>query len=79
MTNNNLLSFYDPYVYQTLTTIVGKIVTVQTIRGSVRGSLKNVLPDHIVVESNGTPFLFVPSKLFGFFLVNKKEVEGNNV
>ncbi|HDR8331691.1 TPA: DUF2642 domain-containing protein, partial [Bacillus cereus] len=53
MTNNNLLSFYDPYVYQTLTTIVGKIVTVQTIRGSVRGSLKNVLPDHIVVESNG--------------------------
>ena len=54
--NNNLLSFYDPYVYQTLKTIVGKLVTVQTIRGSVRGSLKNVLPDHIVVESNGTPF-----------------------
>ena len=47
------------------------MVTVQTIRGSVRGSLKNVLPDHIVVESNGTPFLFEPSKLFGFFLVNK--------
>ena len=73
MTNNNLLSFYDPYVYQILTTIVGKIVTVQTIRGSVRGSLKNVLPDHIVVESNGTPFLFVPSKLFGFSWLTKRK------
>lgn len=79
MTNNNLLSFYDPYVYQTLTTIVGKIVTVQTIRGSVRGSLKNVLPDRIVVESNGTPFLFVPSKLFGFSWLTKRKWRGNNV
>ena len=34
MTNNNLLSFYDPYVYQTLSTIVGNVVTVQTIRGA---------------------------------------------
>ena len=79
MTNNNLLSFYDPYVYQTLTTIVGKIVTVQTIRGSVRGSLKNVLPDRIVVESNGTPFFIRTEQIIWVFLVNKKEVEGNNV
>ena len=71
MTNNNLLSFYDPYVYQILTTIVGKIVTVQTIRGSVRGSLKNVLPDHIVVESNGTPFFIRTQQIIWVFLVNK--------
>lgn len=31
-------------------------MTVQTARGSVRGILKQVLPDHIVVEVAGTPF-----------------------
>lgn len=67
MTNNNLLSFYDPYVYQTLTTIVGQTVTVQTIRGSVRGSLKNVLPDHIVVESAGTPFFIRTQQIIWVF------------
>jgi hypothetical protein len=67
MTNNNLLSFYDPYVYQTLATIVGKTVTVQTIRGSVRGSLKTVLPDHIVVESNGTPFFIRTHQIIWVF------------
>ncbi|CAM5184028.1 hypothetical protein UACE39S_05451 [Ureibacillus acetophenoni] len=76
MTNNNLLSFNDPYVYQTLTTIVGKLVTVQTIRGSVRGSLKNVLPDHIVVESNGTPFFICTQQIIWVFPLNKKKVEG---
>jgi hypothetical protein len=68
MTNNNLLSFYDPYVYQTLSTIVfGNVVTVQTIRGDVRGLLKNVLPDHIVVESNGTPFFIRTQQIIWVF------------
>ena len=78
MTNNNLLSFYDPYVYQTLTTIVGKIVTVQTIRGSVRGSLKNVLPITLLSNLTELPFYSYRANYLGF-LVNKKEVEGNNV
>lgn len=72
--NNNLLSFYDPYVYQTLATIVGSMITVQTVRGSVRGSLKTVLPDHIVVESNGTPFFIRTQQIIWVF---PEEVEGN--
>ncbi|UZJ79756.1 YuzF family protein [Fictibacillus sp. KU28468] len=46
----------DPYVYQVLQTVVGKPVVVQTERGSVRGTLKQVVPDHIVVESAGNSF-----------------------
>jgi hypothetical protein len=67
MTNNSLQSFYDPYVYQTLMTIVGQTVTVQTIRGSVRGSLKTVMPDHIVVESNETPFFIRTQQIIWVF------------
>ncbi|RSD20760.1 YuzF family protein [Mesobacillus subterraneus] len=67
MANNDLLSFYDPYVYQTLSTIVGQLVTVQTIRGSVRGSLQMVMPDHIVVESNGTPFFIRTQQIIWVF------------
>jgi hypothetical protein len=67
MTNNSLQSFYDPYVYQTLLTIVGQMVTVQTIRGSVRGSLKTVMPDHIVVESNETPFFIRTQQIIWVF------------
>jgi hypothetical protein len=67
MTNNSLQSFYDPYVYQTLLSIVGKMVTVQTIRGSVRGSLKTVMPDHIVVESNETPFFIRTQQIIWVF------------
>ena len=51
-----LYSLVDPYVYRALSELVGKPVTVQTARGSVRGILKQVLPDHVVVESAGTPF-----------------------
>ncbi|MEC2075020.1 YuzF family protein [Metabacillus fastidiosus] len=46
----------DPYVFQSLQTVVGKPIVVQTVRGSVRGSLKKVVPDHIVVESAGNSF-----------------------
>jgi hypothetical protein len=67
MTNNSLQSFYDPYVYQTLLTIVGQMVTVQTVRGSVRGSLKTVMPDHLVVESNETPFFIRTQQIIWVF------------
>lgn len=46
----------DPYVYQTLQTVVGKPIVVQTARGSVRGTLTTVQPDHIVVEMGGNSF-----------------------
>lgn len=57
--NQQEISFvcnYDPYVYETLSGVMGNMVAVQTIRGTVSGKLTNVLPDHIVVESGGSPF-----------------------
>ncbi|RFU62843.1 DUF2642 domain-containing protein [Peribacillus glennii] len=51
----------DPYVYQTLSSVVGNQVAVQTTKFSVRGILKNVMPDHIVVEMGGNNF-FIRTK-----------------
>ena len=45
----------DPYVVQTLQSIVGKRIVVETIRGSVNGTLRNVKPDHIVLEEKEVP------------------------
>ena len=51
------VSSYDPYVYQTLTSIIGKNIVVQLSNNSaVQGVLSQVLPDHIVVAKNKTPF-----------------------
>jgi len=46
----------DPFVYQTLMGLLNQNVAVQTVRGSVRGILKTVMPDHIVVEMGGSSF-----------------------
>ena len=73
MTNNNLLSFYDPYVYQILTTIVGKIVTVQTIRGSVRGSLKMYCQITLLSNLTELPFYSYPANYLGFSWLTKRK------
>ena len=73
MTNNNLLSFYDPYVYQTLSTIVGNVVTVQTIRG-VRGLLKTYYQITLLSNLTELPFYSYPANYL-VFLVNKRKVE----
>ena len=52
----HLTSMYDPYVYQTLSSIVGSHVVVQTTKNPIQGTLSTVMPDHIVIEINGTPF-----------------------
>ncbi|MGI8315081.1 YuzF family protein [Halobacillus mangrovi] len=54
--NISMSSWIDPYVYQTLSSITGTNVVVQTSQGSLRGPLKTVMPDHIVVEVSGNPF-----------------------
>jgi hypothetical protein len=46
----------DPYFYQALQNLAGKTVVVQTIRGSVRGVLDQVMPDFLVVDMAGNPF-----------------------
>ncbi|WLR51242.1 YuzF family protein [Bacillus tianshenii] len=52
----SFVSNIDPYVYQTLQGVKGGKVVVQTTRGTVTGKLKTVMPEHIVVESGGSPF-----------------------
>ncbi|MCT8138345.1 YuzF family protein [Anaerobacillus sp. CMMVII] len=51
-----MFTMVDPYVYQTLLTIVQKTIVVQTSEGSIRGALVDVKPDHIVVDVSGSPF-----------------------
>ncbi|MFP7170688.1 YuzF family protein [Terribacillus sp. 7520-G] len=50
------VSSVDPYIYQTLQGARNKQIIVETVRGSVTGRLSTVRPDHIVVESGGSPF-----------------------
>lgn len=49
-----LVALVDPYVYQTLQSIVGREVVVETVRGSVQGVLREVEPEHIILSSNRT-------------------------
>ncbi|MCM3005294.1 YuzF family protein [Priestia koreensis] len=51
-----MVSVIDAYVYQTLQSVIGKEVVIETTRGSVRGKVKDVKPDHVVVEAKATPF-----------------------
>ncbi len=41
----------DPYVVETLRTIIGKSVVIETVRGNLQGILADVKPDHVVVKS----------------------------
>ncbi|MGP4075441.1 YuzF family protein [Halobacillus sp. K22] len=65
--NVSMNSAIDPYVYQTLMSIQGRPVVVQTTQGSVRGILKTVMPDHIVVEVSGTPFFIRTQQIVWVF------------
>lgn len=46
----------DPYVYDSFKKLQNQSIAVQTVRGSVRGVLRTVMPDHIVVHMGGSPF-----------------------
>ncbi|GED02048.1 YuzF family protein [Bacillus atrophaeus] len=53
-----LVSLVDPYVYQTIQKLIGSRFVVQTVKEIVRGKLKEVNPDHIIIEgSGGSAFL----------------------
>ncbi|MCM3548520.1 Uncharacterized protein yuzF [Niallia circulans] len=56
MSNKAEWQLHDPYVYGMLAKQVGTTIGVQTTRGALRGILKAVQPDHLVVEMGGTPF-----------------------
>ncbi|MEJ9282143.1 YuzF family protein [Ureibacillus thermosphaericus] len=46
----------DPYVFESLKGLLNRSIAVQTVRGSVCGELKTVMPDHIVIHMGGSPF-----------------------
>lgn len=60
----------DPYVYAKASELVGVMAEVQTTHGAVRGTLKEVQPDHIVVEMGGTPFYIRTQQIVWFFPVS---------
>ncbi|MDZ5610118.1 YuzF family protein [Bacillus pseudomycoides] len=53
--SGEVITLVDPYVVQTLQSIVGKKIVVETIRGRVNGTLRSVKPDHIVLEEKEIP------------------------
>ncbi|MCD8508845.1 MAG: YuzF family protein [Bacillus sp. (in: Bacteria)] len=50
-------SLYDPFLVQTLQSLLGRMVTVETSKGTVRGKLADVKPDHICVQTKDAQFL----------------------
>ncbi|MED3725978.1 YuzF family protein [Priestia filamentosa] len=51
-----LITLVDPYVYEALQSLDEKDVVIETARGTVRGKVKKVKPDHVVIEEKGKDF-----------------------
>ncbi|CAI8712176.1 MULTISPECIES: YuzF family protein [Bacillus] len=68
--SGEVVALVDPYVVQTLQSIVGKRIVVETIRGSVSGTLRSVKPDHIVLEETEIP-MFVRVQQIVWFAPEK--------
>ncbi|MCE9754340.1 DUF2642 domain-containing protein [Bacillus cereus] len=45
-----MVSASNPSVYQILQSALGKYVIIETVRGNIRGKLKDVKPDHLLIE-----------------------------
>ncbi|QPQ34939.1 DUF2642 domain-containing protein [Lysinibacillus sp. JNUCC-52] len=54
MTQTGRLS--NPYLYETLKLMISQKIVVQTEKSIQQGILTTVLPDHIVIEIEHTPF-----------------------
>ncbi|PEA56927.1 hypothetical protein CON74_31610, partial [Bacillus thuringiensis] len=44
LSEQHMVSVPNPYVYQTLQSVIGKHVVIETVRGNIRGKLKDVKP-----------------------------------
>jgi FKBP-type peptidyl-prolyl cis-trans isomerase 2 len=51
-----MISSVDPYVVQTLQSVMGADVVIETTRGNVRGTVSDVKPDHVVIDSSSSTF-----------------------
>lgn len=49
-------SFFTPYLYQTLQSVIRREVAIQTTQGNVRGNVVDVLTDHVVLQTGGSTF-----------------------
>ncbi|WP_139488069.1 YuzF family protein [Brevibacillus dissolubilis] len=54
--NVNFTAHLDPYVYQTLQAACGHVVTIETVRGNLRGVVADVAPDHVVLQIADSTF-----------------------
>ncbi|GAE30912.1 YuzF family protein [Halalkalibacter hemicellulosilyticus] len=54
-----LVSMVDPFVVQTLQSIVQSTVVIETTRGNLRGTLLDVKPDHVVIQVGNQSSFFV--------------------
>lgn len=49
-------SITNPYLYETFNMMIGQVVVVQTEKNIQKGILLSILPDHMILEMNRTPF-----------------------
>nr|MBA5586334.1 YuzF family protein [Anaerobacillus isosaccharinicus]QOY38723.1 YuzF family protein [Anaerobacillus isosaccharinicus] len=54
--NTQYQTLIDPFVVQTLQSVIGKDLVVETTKDTIRGNLKDVKPDHIMIMAGNTPF-----------------------
>ncbi|SDZ30078.1 Protein of unknown function [Evansella caseinilytica] len=50
------VSLYDPFLIHVLQSMLGRTVAVETSKGSVRGKLADVKPDHIAIQTKEASF-----------------------
>lgn len=46
----------DPFVVETLMSVRGKRVLIETTRGGISGCVMDVKPDHVMLDTRGTKF-----------------------
>ncbi len=69
------MSFIDPYVYQTLQTIRGKEVIIETVRGNVQGVIQDVKPDHIVLKVAIPSFCSHPANRLDYAEIKRRGLD----
>ncbi|ARK30809.1 YuzF family protein [Halalkalibacter krulwichiae] len=51
-----MISSVDPFVFQTLQSVMGCHIVIQTTKGIVRGTVTDVKPDHVVISAHHHTF-----------------------
>lgn len=54
--NTQYQTLVDPFVIQTLQKVIGKELVVETTKDTIRGVLKEVKPDHVMLMAGNSAF-----------------------